>query len=322
MSRRVVVTDQNFGGVAAERGVADRFGAEFSEHRCTTEAETVAALRGADVAFVNFAPVTRRVLRALAPGALVIRYGVGVDNVDLPAARELRVRVANVPDYGSDTVADHAVACLLALLRGLLVYDRSIREDGWCAPGRVRPLPGFGSMTVGLVGTGRIGLAVHDRLRAFGFRVVAYDPYADPAALAGRGDGGGPALVELPELLAAAHAVSLHAPATEETRHLIDAAAIGAMRPGAVLVNTSRGSLVDTGALARAIAGGHLAGAALDVFEAEPLPADSPLRALQNVILTPHAAFYSDDSIARLQRLAAEEAARALEGRPIRSRVV
>ncbi|WP_129841041.1 C-terminal binding protein [Streptomyces sp. RFCAC02] len=314
---RVVVTDQAFGAVAEERAVAERHAAEFAEHHCVTEEETRAAVAGADVAFVNFAPVTRPVLAALAPGATVIRYGIGYDNVDVAAARDLGVRVANVPDYGTDTVADHAVASLLALLRRLPVYDRAIRRDGWCAPADVGPLPSFSATTVGLVGLGQIGLAVHRRLRAFGFRVLATDPYADPAA----GPPGGPGLVELPELLAEAHAISLHAPATPDTHHLIGPRNLARMRPGAVLVNTSRGALVDTNALAGALRAGRVAAAALDVLAPEPLPSDSPLRDLPNVVFTPHAAFYSTESLRALQRLAAEEADRALAGRPLRCRV-
>jgi len=317
MTPRVVVTDQAFGGVDAEAAVAERFGAAFVEHSCRTESDTVAAAAGAQVLLVNFAPVTADVLRALAPGAAVIRYGIGVDNIDLTAARELGVAVANVPDYGSETVAEHAAACLFALLRGLPRYDGAIRADGWCRPTSVTPMRGFASTRVGLVGTGRIGLALHDRLRPFGFQVIAHDPYADAAALAERGLP----LVELPELLATSHAVSLHAPLTEATRHLVDAEAMRRMPAGAVLVNTSRGGLVDAEALAAAISSGHLGGAALDVFDPEPLAADSPLRKLPGVILTPHAAFYSEDSVRNLQRLAAEEAGRVLAGEPLRCRV-
>ncbi len=315
--RRVVVTDHVFQDVDPEAATARRFDADFSAHACSTEAETRDAVAGADVVFVNLAPMTATVLRALAPGAVVIRYGIGVDNVDLAAARAIGVAVANVPDYGSDTVADHAAACLLALLRKLPRYDHAIRTDGWCSPTGLAPLPGFASTTVGLIGTGRIGLALHARLRPFGFRIVAHDPYADPEVPAGLGLP----LLDLPDLLAAAHAVSLHAPLTAETHHLIDAGALRRMRAGAVLVNTSRGGLVDPEALADALESGHLSGAALDVFEPEPLPEGSRLRLLPGVILTPHAAFYSDDSVADLQRLAAEEAARALAGEDLRSRV-
>jgi D-3-phosphoglycerate dehydrogenase len=269
------------------------------------------------VVLVNFAPITEAVLSAMATGGTVIRYGIGYDNVDTAAAGRLGISVANVPDYGSDTVADHTVASLLSLLRKLPAYDRGIREQGWCLPGSLGSLPGFASTTIGLIGTGRIGLAVAARLRPFGFRVLASDPYADADAVTAVGIE----LVDLPELLADSHAVSLHAPLTPATERLLDAGAFARMRPGAVVVNTSRGGLVDTEALADALESGQLGAAALDVFDPEPLDAGSRLRALPQVLLTPHAAFFSDDSVAALQQLACEEAARALAGEPLRCRV-
>ncbi|SDT09597.1 C-terminal binding protein [Microlunatus soli] len=315
MTRRIVVTDHAFGNVDAERAVAAEIGASFAVHQCRTEAETITAVRGADAVLVNFAPMTAAALQALAPAAIVVRYGIGYDNVDVDAARAAGIAVANVPDYGSETVADHAVAALLSLLRRLPVYDGLIRDQGWCQPPDVGPLPALADTTVGLIGTGRIGLAVARRLQAFGTRVLAHDPYADPRIdeVVTR--------VELDDLLTTSDAISLHCPLVPETAHLIDHRALGRLRPGAVLVNTSRGGLVDTAALTDALSDGRLAGAALDVFEPEPLPADSPLRTQAGVILTPHAAFYSTASVRALQQLAADEVRRALTGAELRSRV-
>lgn len=314
---RVVVTDHVFTDTRREAAVAARHGAAFAVHRCTTEQETADAVEDADVVLVNFAPVTDRVLARLAPGATVVRYGVGYDNVDVPAARRRGVRVANVPDYGVDTVADHTVTLLLAALRRVGAYDAGIRERGWVTPTDVGPVRGFAQTTVGLVGTGRIGLAVADRLRPFGFRVLAHDPYAVPAAVAERGVE----VVGLDEVFQRSHAVSLHCPLTEETRHLVDDAALARLPEGAVLVNTARGGLVDEAALVRALSTGRLAAAGLDVFADEPLDPGSGLRGFPQVLLTPHAAFYATDSLERLQTLAAEEADRALSGRPLRSPV-
>lgn len=311
---RVVVTDHAFREVGGEAAVAARFGADFAQYQCRTEAETAEAVAGAQVVFVNFAPITGKVLRSLAPGATVIRYGIGYDNVDIEAAREAGVSVANVPDYGSDTVADHTVACLLALLRKLDAYDRRVHEDGWCAPPDLGPLPGFADTTVGLIGFGRIGRSVHKRLSAFGFTVLVHDPYTNP--------GADVRVTDLDTLLSASHAISLHAPLTEETRHLLNATTLGQLRHDAVIVNTSRGGLIDHEALADAVESGRVRAAALDVFDGEPLAADSRLRTLPQLLLTPHAAFYSDASIAALQRLAADEAARALAGEPLRCPVV
>lgn len=314
MTVRVVVADQAFGNVTREEAAARRFGAVFDSRQCVNESETMDALAGANVAFVNFAPITRAVLEALAPGALVIRYGIGYDNVDIKAARELGIAVSNVPDYGADTVADHAVTCALALLRKVKQLDSRIRSDGWLRPNDLGSMPGFSETTVGLVGTGRIGRAVAARLSPFGFRVIAHDPFVAAAAL----EGTGITAVGLDTLLEESDVVSLHAPLTPENQRLINAATISQMRAGAMLVNTSRGGLVDEEALADALIDGRLGGAALDVFDPEPLAPESRLRKLENVLLTPHAAFFSDESLANLQRLAAEEAIRYLAGEKLR----
>lgn len=318
MSQRVVVTDHAFRDVEFEKGVAKAHGAEFECFSCVEPDETIQAIQEADVAFVNFAPMTREVLSRFKPGATVIRYGIGYDNVDIEAAREFGVAVANVPDYGVETVADHAASSLLSVLRRLPVYDSLIKANGWAKPAEVGPLRGFRSTTIGLVGLGRIAQAVHRRLRPFGFRFVAFDPFCDPEVFA-RLDV---ASVSLEELSQQAHAVSLHAPSTPENHHLVGREFLARMQPGSVVVNTARGPLVDLDALGDAVREGHIAAAALDVSDPEPLPAESPLRGFPQVVLTPHAAFYDDDSLANLQRLASEEAARALGGEPLRCRIV
>jgi len=314
MTPKVVVSDQAFGNVTREEAAARRFGADFDANQCVSEAQTKEALKGADVAFVNFAPVTRPVLEAMAPGALVIRYGIGYDNVDVVAARELGISVSNVPDYGADTVADHAVTCILALLRKVTQLDSRIRSDGWLRPNDLGSMPGFSQTTVGLIGTGRIGRAAAARLKPFGFTILAHDPFVNAPALEGTGID----LVPLEKLLRESDVVSLHAPLTPENHRLINKDTIGMMRPNAVIVNTSRGGLVDEEALADALTDGRLGGAALDVFDPEPLAPGSRLRKLENVLLTPHAAFFSDESLANLQRLAAEEAVRHLAGEALR----
>lgn len=315
--QRVVVLDEAFGNVDAEHTVAAAHGAAFERFQCRTADDARAAAAGADVAFVNFAPVDASVIGVLAPGALVIRYGVGYDNVDLAAAQAAGVRVANVPDYGVDTVADHTVALLLAGLRRVVEYDHTIRRDGWVGPTGLGPVRSLAETTIGLIGTGRIGLQVAARLAPFGCTVQAHDPYA-PAAVFGERL----TRVELPVLLDTSDAVSLHCPLTADNRHLIDRRTLSTMKRGALLVNTSRGGLVDTDAVVEALDDGRLGGAALDVFEAEPLAADSPLRTHPRTILTPHAAFYSTGSLRALQQLAADEAGRALRGEPLRCPVV
>ncbi|MDR0626494.1 MAG: C-terminal binding protein [Bifidobacteriaceae bacterium] len=309
-TKRVVVSDCPHDVPDVEAAVAARHRAAFMVYDCADEAETAAATGGADVVLNNFAPMTRKVLAGLAKGAAVIRYGVGYDNVDVVAASELGVRVANVPDYGTGTLADHAAALLLALLRRLPHYGAAMAADGWCAKRAFGPLRAFASTTVGLVGAGRIGMALAQKLRGLGFNLIAYDKYLDPAVLVEAGIEP----VGFEPLLGRAHAVSLHLPLDATTRHLIGAEALSWMRPDAVIVNTARGGLIDAEALAQALRTGALAGAGLDVFEAEPMDPDSPLRQMDQVILTPHVAFVSQDSSANLQRLAAEELDRVLCG--------
>lgn len=313
----IVVTDQAFGGVKREQALAQRHRLTFADHQLRGEAETAHAVQGARVVFNNFAPMTERVMSQLAPDAVVIRYGIGYDNVDIEAARRLNVRVCNVPDYGVSTVADHTVTLILTLLRKVHQLDRELRSRTWFTPRELGSLPGLEETTVGLIGSGRIGRAVVDRLKAFHVDIRIYDPYLEDRDIQDLGARAS----ALDTLLATSHVVTLHTPLTPETKHLVNKKWLERMRPGAYLVNTSRGGIVDEAALAVAVREGWLGGAALDVFENEPLPVDSELRTLTNVLLTPHAAFFSDSSLAALQRLATEEAERALTGAPLRCAV-
>lgn len=313
-TRRVVVTDHTFVHTTYEEDVARRHGCHFEVHAASSETAAREAVTDADVAFVNFAPVTRDVLAAMSPGATVIRYGVGYDNVDLAAAADLGIQVANVPDYGVDTVADHAVASLLMLARRLPMYDSLIRGNGWARPADVGPLQGISSLTVGLVGFGRIAQEVARRLAPFGCTVLAHDPFCPPATM----HAAGVERASVGELTSRSNAISLHAPVTDDTFEMVNGAFLAALPNGAVLVNTSRGGLIDEHALAAALHGGRLAAAALDVTQVEPWPEDSPLRSAPNLVLSPHAAFYSVESLDSLQRLAGEEADRALRGEPLR----
>lgn len=315
MSRaRVVVTDQAFGNVRYEQAMAERMGADFAEFQCRSEEETLAAVKDARVVFNNFAPVNERTMAVMAPGAVVIRYGVGVDNCDLEAARRLGVHICNVPDYGVEEVADHAAAMTLTLARKLSAYDSGIRGGEWKIGAMVSGVRSMSRTTLGLVGFGRIARALARRMQAFGVRVIAHDPYVS----AEDAEAARVTMMPLDAVVEQADVLSLHVPLTPETRHLVGRAQIARMREGALLINVSRGGLVDEAALAEALVSGRLAGAGLDVFETEPLPQTSPLRSAPNVILTPHAAFFSDASVDRLQSLAAEEGERALKGEALR----
>lgn len=313
-SLKLVVTDHAFGNTRAEQAAAQEASASFSEHQCRTEDETLEVVRGAQAVLNNFAPMTHRVMQAMAPGAVIVRYGVGVDNVDLSAAKDLGVHVCNVPDYGVEEVADHATAMTLAMARKLDSFSAGIRNGEWKIAQMVDGLRSLRDTTVGVIGMGRIARAYAARMAVFGCRVVGFDPYVqdDQARAAGIEP------MNREAVIAAAHVLSLHVPLTPETRHLINATAIAQMPKGAILINCSRGGLVDEVALSEALLNGQLSGAGLDVFEKEPLPQSSPLRAAPHLILSPHAAFFSDASVQKLQQLASEEALRGLRGEPLR----
>jgi D-3-phosphoglycerate dehydrogenase len=311
---RVVVTDATFPDVDKEEAAARAAGAVFERHACKTAEEVAAAVKGADVAVVQFAPLTRAAIAGLAPGATAIRYGVGYNNFDVPALNDHGIKAAYVPDYCTAEVADHTAASLLALLRKLPALDASVRKGDWAAVAVSKPLKSFSETTIGFLGFGRIAQEVAARLAPFGFRFLAHDPYFT---------GSFPrlTLADLPTLLAGSDALTLHAPATPETTGIINATTLAQMKSTAVLVNTARGDLIDEAALAAALTAGKLAGAALDVFQTEPLPADNPLRQAPNLLLGPHAAWYSDVAVDRLQSLVADEITRALTGQGVRKPV-
>lgn len=276
--------------------------------------EVIQRARDADGLIVSSSPVTRRVMEALEGLKVVMRTGVGYDVIDVPAATELGVVVINVPDIWIREVANHALALLLAWNRRIVTLDREVRAGVWSS--RV-PGPVTGSLhgeTVGIVGLGNIGSAFARRVAALETRVIACDPYVDDA----RFKALGVEQVDLMTLAARSDYVSVHALLNAETRGLIGEAFLRRMKPTACLINTSRGPVVDESALGRALKEGWLAGAALDVFEQEPLGAGSPLRDIDNVILTPHAAYFSSPAVAQVPRRCGEEVARVvMKERPL-----
>jgi len=308
----VVVTDQSVPDDSMERELAASEGASF--RHWDGNGDVAEVISGADVVFTSLVRLGPDALSQLAEGAVVIRYGVGVDNVDLAAAAAAGVRVCNVPDYGANVVADHAVMLGLMMVRRVREFDAALHSGASPSPSSFGTIPSMEGRTVGLAGAGRIAQLTAHRFQAFGCRTIAYDPYADPGPLAEQHIE----LVGWSELLASADILSLHLPLTEETRHLLNDAAFADLPEGGFLINTARGGLVDPDALRRALDSGRLAGAALDVTEPEPLPTEHPLRSHPGVILTPHVAFYSTESMSRLQSLAVEEGRRALRGQALR----
>ena len=276
-----------------------------------TEDEMISRTRDADALVISSSPVTRGVMGALEGLKVVARTGVGYDVIDVPAATELGVIVVNIPDIWVREVANHALALMLAWNRKIVTLDRQVHAGVWSAgvPGeRTGSLHGE---TVGIVGLGNIGSAFARRVAAFETKVIAHDPYVDDARFAALGVE----RVTLEALAERADYVSVHTLLNAETHHLIGEAFFRRMKPTAILINTSRGPVVDEAALAKALTEKRLAGAALDVWEREPVAADNPLLRMDNVIATPHAAYFSSPAVAQVPRRCGEEVARALTGR-------
>lgn len=273
------------------------------------ESELVELAAGADAILTCFKHVTSAVIRAATKLRVIGRYGVGVDNIAVDVATELGIPVTNVPVYCVDEVAEHALAMLLTLARRTAVYDASVRAGEWSLEVGM-PMHRVSGSVFGVVGFGHIGRAVAQRARALGMRVVVTDQNVTEEAV----NSSGAERLELADLLALSDAVSLHVPLTADTRHLIDADRLALMKPTSFLINCARGAIVDLDAVAVALRDGRIAGAAIDVFDPERLPVDHPLMGLRNTVLTPHVAFYSEESIAELQRQATENVLAVLQG--------
>ena len=304
----VIHTDPLHADFSAEREEFSAVGAEFRTARCRTEEEVAIACKDADGLIVTYAKVGRTALAAMPRLRIIVRTGVGYDTLDVPAATERKVMVANVPDYCVSEVADHTMALLLSWWRRIGELDQQVRMEGWGLP--VKPVLRLEGRTIGILGLGRMGQAVAVRAKGFGLRVQACDPYVAPAVFASLGVQ--PACLE--DLCRTSDILTLHAPLTPETQGIISEKTLRLMKPTAVLVNTARGGLVKTDDLVVAIGEGRIAGAALDVIELEPLPMDHPIRSVPRVLLTPHAAWYSESSEPELRRRAARTVAQALRG--------
>jgi D-3-phosphoglycerate dehydrogenase len=308
----VVITDCDHGSTAIEEGILAEAGIDVRVEACATADEVAAACGDADALIVQYAVVDDAALERLPRCLGIVRYGVGVDTIDVPAAARRGVAVANVPDYGVDEVAEHALALILALVRGVGTLDRSVKAGDWDFRVAAEPRR-LSALTLGVVGHGRIGAALAGRAAALGFSVLAYDP----AGVLGPAEA-----VELDELLRRSDVVSVHTTLELGAPPLIDARALALMQREAWLVNTARGGVVDSAALLAALDEGRLAGAGLDVLGSEPpQDADAALARHERVICTPHVSWWSRESFGVLKAEAAREAVRIVRGEPPRSPV-
>jgi D-3-phosphoglycerate dehydrogenase / 2-oxoglutarate reductase len=311
----VLVTDYAWPSLDVERRILAEVGVGIVAAETGDEDELTELAAGVEAILTNWKPVSARVLRNAPQCVTVARYGVGLDNIDVATATELGILVSNVPDYCVDEVSDHALALVLALNRRIVDLATQTRSGGWDnqGAGAMHRLRG---QVLGLVGFGRIARAVAARAQPFGLTVLAYTPN-----LSAGQPGGVRAAASLEDLLRSSDVVSLHTPLTDATRHMIGASQLAMMRPGALLVNTARGALIDEDALIEALRGGGLGGAGLDVMDEEPPALDHPLRRTPGVVMTPHAGFYSIESINELQTKAAGNVVTVL-GRGVPATVV
>ncbi len=301
---QIVIVDSQFvdfgDDFAQERSAWQALGAEITQARCATAEEIVEHCRTADILAYGglYTPFTSEVLAQLPRCRLIARYGIGVDSVDLKAATEHGIVVANAAEYCVPEVADHATALILAVARRVALLDRYVRAGHWRnAVAHTGPMPRLSTQTVGLAGFGRIARHVARNVGNIFGTLLAHDPYVTQA----QADPYGVRMVAMDELLAESDYISVHTPLLPETRGLIGASQLARMKPTAFVINTSRGPVIDEAALIAALQTGQIAGAALDVFDPEPLAGDSPLRSMENVVLTPHLAAYSIQSLEDLR---------------------
>ncbi len=305
----IAVTDSPFPSLDPAKAALARVDPELRMAKSAAADDILAVARDADAVLVTYAKLPGDLLRQLTRCKAIGRFGLGVDNIDVKAAAELGITVTYVPDYCMHEVSDHAMALILALARKVPLSNALVQAGRWEMPAVV-PIHRLAGRVLGLVGFGNIPRALAPKAKAFGLRVVTHDPFVSQETLAAAGVEG----VSFDRLLQISDFVSIHAPLMPATRELFNAGTFRNMKKGAVLINTARGPLVDEAALVAALDSGQLGGAALDVVAVEPLPKNSKLTGRDNVILTPHTAFYSVEALEELQTKCASDVARVLSG--------
>jgi D-3-phosphoglycerate dehydrogenase len=308
---KVAITDYTFDDLDIETKILESAKCQVVGQKIGRNPQQfISLVKDADSVITQFAPVNAEVIAAMQKCKVIVRYGIGVDNVDLKAAAAKGIPVCNVPDYCIDEVADHTLAMILDMTRKITVNAAKVKADGWGMAVPLQALHVLKNMTVGVVGFGRIGREVANRLRPFKCKILVFDPAVDAAVV--KAEGMTPA--SLDELLRASDLVTLHCPSNEKTKYMIHAQSISKMKRGAMLVNTSRGTLVKTDDLMAALESGQISAAALDVTDPEPIPANHPLIKMNNVIITAHYASASPEAVEILRSAAANVAAMACRG--------
>jgi D-3-phosphoglycerate dehydrogenase len=310
----VAVTDYTFATLDIEESILAPIGCRIvASKEKQPSAELARFVCDADAILTQFASVNSEVIAALRQARVIVRYGIGVDNVDLEAARAKGIPVCNVPDYCIDEVADHTLAFLLAATRQVVTNCLSVRGGVWRLATPLDRMRTLRQLTVGVVGFGRIGRAVAHRLLPFGCRILVHDPFVSTAEV----ERAGYVARGLAELMSESDVITLHCPCTAQTRGLINGDALARMKTGVILINLARGDLIDSAALTDALQRGHVAAAALDVFSPEPILADHPILKMDNVIVSAHIASASVSAVRQLRETAAHLVATALRGDPL-----
>ncbi len=308
--KKVLITDHVWPNVDPEKAVLAAAGAEAIVAPNGDEETLVSLARDVDGILTCFARVTENVVRAAEKCVVISRYGVGIDNIAVETATGLGIAVTYVPDYCVPEVADHVIAMLLAWNRRIVSFDRATKTRGWGSDGLGMRIMRLEGKKLGIIGLGRIGRGVATRASAFGLETLAADPFVDTKTAA----VGGARLVGMDELLEESDFVTIHTPLTPETRNLIGTDELSAMKPDAFIINAARGGLIDEDALYDALEQGEIAGAGLDVLVDLDPPLDHRLIQLDNVIVTPHTAFFSQESVVELEERAAGEVVRVFRG--------
>lgn len=312
---KIVITDCDHANIDEETKVFNEANVSFALHQCKTEQDLIDQCKGAVAAVNQYAPFTEKVFAALPDLKVVVRYGVGVDNVDLEAATKHGVQVCNVPDYGTFDVADHATSLMLELCRKVGYADSLVKSGVWDYA-KVAPIRRLSTYTVGIIGLGRIGLAFAKRAHAFGCPVIGYDICTKKAL--STPEYSFIKVVSKEELFAQADIISLHCNLTHDNDKFMNKEAFAQMKKGAIFLNVSRGGLVNEDDLADSLISGHLGAAGIDVTCHEPLENESKLRKAPNIVITPHMAWYSVEAASDLKTKSAEEAVRAVKGEKLR----
>jgi len=306
---KVVITDAEYKSFDLEKEELNKVGAEVVVGQCKTEDEIIQIAKDADGLIVQYASITRRVIESLKKCKVIARYGIGVDSIDVEAATEHGICIVNVPEYCIDEVSDHTIALALACVRKVVMLDNAVKKGIWDFK-ISEPIFRLKNRNLGLVGFGNIARMVSCKAQAFGMGVMAYDPYISSSVMA----QDNVRKVNLEVLLAEANIISLHLPLTKDTKYMFTEKEFKLMKDTAFIINTGRGALIKEEDLYRALNEKWIAGAGLDVAEKEPIDPNSDLLKLENVIITPHVAFYSEGSLKDLKRSAAKGVAQVLKG--------